>query len=184
MLCNKNICGVLKNRLCGLACYRKSVIAAWKYLKNEAYSHFSWLDLILIWAHTEALKFAILGENGRKCSQKSKSDRFAVPIASSNEYQIESTKMWVYFIFQVLSCCNDWFSIACQPTKSVFQNTTNIFIAQHWSRYGMDFSMQKSLAPLNVHATILFEGIRPWNDVKPWLGIYLERHCRLAFTVP
>ena len=40
----------------------------------------------------------------------------------------------------------------------------------------MAFSMQTSLELLNAHATILFEGIRPWNDLKPGLGIYLERH--------
>lgn len=40
--------------------------------------------------------------------------------------------------------------------------------------------MQTRLELLNVHATILFEGIRPWNDVKPGLGIYLERHCKAS----
>jgi hypothetical protein len=164
---NKNIWGILKNRLCRLACYRKLVITAWKYLKNEVRWHFSWLDLILIWAHNghyKSVTFAFLGAFFPIFAQNGELRSLRV---SSNQYQIKSTKMLVCFIFQVLSCCNDQFSIASQSTKSIFQNTPNIFILRHWSRYGMAFLMQTSLELLNVHATILVEGIRPWNELKP-----------------
>jgi hypothetical protein len=175
---NKNIWGILKNRLCRLACYLKSVITAWKYLKNEVYWHFSRLDLILIWAHNghcKSVTFAFLGAFSSIFAQNGELGSLRV---GSNQYQIKSTKMSVYFIFQVLSCCNDRFSIARQSTKLIFQNTPNIFIPRHWSRYGMVFLMQTSLELLNVHATISFEGIRPWNDLKPGLGTYLEHHCK------
>lgn len=114
-----------------------------------------------VWGHTQPI-------NSRLRSSGELLDVF-----ETNVHQFHWTGMRVCFNFQVLSCCNDHFSRAFNSTKSTFQNTPNIFTSGYWSRYGMVFLLHVSLEFLNVHATIVFEGIRLRNELKWGRALFL-----------
>jgi hypothetical protein len=120
---NKIIQCILKNQLCGIACYRKIIITAWKDLKNEPYPYFVWMESTDIRQRKEALTLAILDKNEQKCSKR--------PLCGAL-WELKS--LWILFkqTVSVLHFSSSfmlwwWFFGSMQSHKVEFSEYTELF---------------------------------------------------------